>query len=95
MKVVTNLNRRGHSQQNLWIISWCLSHTQLLAPALRSAAVVTIVPEMITNSRGERDRDFALFTEGGRWSREEVVAESYNRQMPRVGGIVAGHLHSQ
>lgn len=94
MKVVANLSRRGHSQRNLWIISWCLAHTQLLAPALLRAAMATVVPEMITNSRGERDRDFALFTEGGGWSREEVVAESYNRQMPRGGGIAGGHLHS-
>lgn len=61
---------------------------QLLAPALLRGAMATAVPEMITNSREERDRDFALFTEGGGWSREEVVSESYNRQMPRVGGIV-------
>lgn len=72
MKVVANLSRRGHSQRNLWIISWCLAHTQLLAPALLRAAMATVVPEMITNSRGERDRDFALFTErvdgaGKRW----------------------------
>lgn len=70
LKVVANLSRRGRSQRNLWIISWCLAHTQLLAPALFRAAMATVVPEMITNSREERDRDFALFTEGGGWSRE-------------------------
>lgn len=70
VKVVANLSRRGHSQRNLWIISWCLVHTQLLAPALLRAAMATVVPEMITNSREEKDRDFALFTERGGWSRE-------------------------
>lgn len=43
---------------------------------------------MIENSREERARGFVLFTdnEGGRWIREVVVAESFNRWMPRVGG---------
>lgn len=76
VKVVANLRRREHSQRNLWIISWCLAHTQLLAPALLSAAMATVVPEMITNSREETDRDFALFTEGGGWSREKTDAKS-------------------
>ena len=41
--------------------------------------------------------DNVPFTEGGGRSREGVVAEGYNRQMPRAGGnfcIAGDQLHS-
>lgn len=61
--VMANLSiRRGHSQRNLWIISWCLAHTQLLAPTLLRAARATVVLKIIANSWEKRARDFVHFT---------------------------------
>lgn len=69
-----------------------------VAPTPVRAARATVVSQLITNIREGRVRDFVLFTdsEGGGWSREEMVAERYSRQMPRVGGnlcIPGDHLH--
>lgn len=89
---------KGRFQRNLWIIGWGLAQIQLLTLTLLRAARATVAPKMIANNK-ERTRDFVLFidNEGGGWSREEMVARSYNRWMSRVGGnlCVAGdHLHS-
>lgn len=94
MEVVACLRRSGNFQKNLWVISWHLAHPQLLVLNLLRTARTSMAPKMIENSREERARGFVLFTdnEGGRWIREVVVAESFNRWMPRVGGnlCVAG-----
>lgn len=98
MEVMANLSRRGHSQRNLWIISWCLAHTELLVLTLPRASRSTVVPKIIGTVRKKElgILCFSLIVKGVD-GREGVVAESYNRHTPEVVGslcIAGGQLHS-